>query len=91
MNIRNLPESIYDYRVGGKLDPASFDIFAKAKVRQYRLGDQVKVYYNPDNAAQSVLERRAYEKWVVWALIVVFAGERFGWSGLLKCRQTRST
>ena len=53
---------------------ASFDHFARNRIRRYRPGERVVVYYKPGNAVESVLERRAYGEWVIWALMAAFAG-----------------
>ena len=79
------PDVVYRYTVndidyhgsrigfGGRVY-ASFDRFARNRVAPYRPGARVPVYYNPRNAAEAVLEPRAYGEWVAWALMVVFAG-----------------
>ena len=53
---------------------ASFDHFARQRLAGYRDGDSVTVFYNPENAAEAVLELRAYGEWVVWALAALLLG-----------------
>lgn len=62
---------------GGRLY-ASFDHFARQRVAAYQGRGSVTVYYNPDNAAEAVLELRAYGEWVVWLLATIFAATALG-------------
>lgn len=77
------PDIVYRYQVnkidyrgsrislGGRLY-ATFDAFARRRVARYTPGEQVTVYYDPDNPAMAVLEPRAYGGWVVWSLALLF-------------------
>lgn len=62
---------------GGRLY-ASFDHFARQRVAAYQSRGSVTVFYNPDNAAEAVLELRAYGEWVVWLLAAFFTAAALG-------------
>lgn len=77
------PDVVYRYRVanveyrGTRISPggrvyATFDTFARQRIRPYRQGDKVTVHYDPANPAMAVLETRAYAGWVPWALALLF-------------------
>lgn len=80
------PDVVYRYTVanveyrgtrislGGRVY-ATFDAFARQRIRPYRPGDRVTVHYDPANPALALLETRAYGGWVPWvlALLLVLA------------------
>ena len=41
-------------------------------VAKYPPGAQVMVFYNPQNPADAVLERKAPAQWLMWLLLVIF-------------------
>lgn len=77
------PDVVYRYSVasvtyrstrigpGGRVY-ATFDSFARQRIRPYREGDTVTVHYDPTNPAQAFLETRAHGGWVPWALAALF-------------------
>ncbi len=70
----------YSYQVGGqsyqsyKLAPGPEigGTGARKVVERYPAGAQVMVFYNPQNASDSVLERKAPAQWLMWLLLVIF-------------------
>lgn len=70
----------YSYQVGGqsyqsyKLAPGPEigGTGARKVVARYPAGAQVMVFYNPQNASDSVLERKAPAQWLMWSLLVIF-------------------
>jgi hypothetical protein len=62
---------------GGRLY-ASFDLLARRRVSAYGKSQAVTVHYNPANAAEAVLEVRAYGEWVVWLLAALLAAAAAG-------------
>jgi hypothetical protein len=62
---------------GGRLY-ASFDLLARRRVSAYGKSQAVTVHYNPANAAEAVLEVRAYGEWVVWLLAALLAATAAG-------------
>lgn len=76
------PDVVYCYKVakveyrgsrialGGQVY-ATFDAFARKRIRPYRPGDKVTVHYDPANPAQALLETRAYGGWVPWLLALL--------------------
>jgi hypothetical protein len=62
---------------GGRLY-ASFDLLARRRVSAYGKSQTVTVHYNPANAAEAVLEVRAYGEWVVWLLAALLAAAAAG-------------
>lgn len=76
----NYPVVQYSYRIGGqsyqssKLAPGP-DVGgtgAGKVVARYPAGAQVMVFYNPQNPADAVLERKAPAQWLMWLLLIVF-------------------
>jgi uncharacterized protein DUF3592 len=45
---------------------------AQKVVARYPSGAQVMVFYNPQNPADAVLERKAPAQWVMWLILVIF-------------------
>jgi hypothetical protein len=41
-------------------------------VARYPAGAQVMVFYNPQNPAEAVLERKAPAQWVMWLILAIF-------------------
>jgi hypothetical protein len=41
-------------------------------VARYPAGAQVMVFYNPQNPAEAVLERKAPAQWLMWLLLIIF-------------------
>lgn len=75
---------VYRYRVGGvdlkgsrlRLGGrffASFDRLARRDAEAYPVGTRVKVFYNPDNASEAVLDPVAQGLWLAWGLAAVLA------------------
>ena len=70
----------YSYQVGGqsyqsyKLAPGPEvgGTGARKVVARYPAGAQVMVFYNPQNASDSVLETKAPAQWLMWLLLVIF-------------------
>ncbi|HET9906292.1 MAG TPA: DUF3592 domain-containing protein [Anaerolineales bacterium] len=76
----NYPVVQYSYQIGGqsyqssKLAPGP-DVGgtgAGKVVARYPAGAQVMVFYNPQNPADAVLERKAPAQWLMWLLLIVF-------------------
>jgi hypothetical protein len=70
----------YSYQIGGqtyqstKLAPGP-DVGgtgAGKVVAKYPAGAQVMVFYDPQNPAEAVLERKAPAMWLMWLLLVIF-------------------
>lgn len=80
----NYPVVVYHYRVGGasyesrKVSPGMEwgGTGAGKVVERYPTGSQVTVYYNPENPAEALLERKAPSAmiwlWVVLVIVNVF-------------------
>lgn len=70
----------YSYQVGGQAyqgaklapGPEVGGTGAGKVVARYPSGAQVMVFYNPQNPADAVLERKAPAQWLMWLLLVVF-------------------
>jgi hypothetical protein len=70
----------YSYQVGGqpyqshKLAPGPEvgGTGAGKVVARYPAGAQVMVFYNPQNPAEAVLERKAPAQWIMWLILIVF-------------------
>ena len=70
----------YSYQVGGQAyqsnklapGPEIGGTGANKVVARYPAGAQVMVFYNPQNPAEAVLERKAPALWLFWLLLVVF-------------------
>jgi len=70
----------YSYQVGGQAyqsskyapGPEIGGTGAHKVVARYPAGAQVMVFYNPQNPADSVLERKAPALWLFWLLLVIF-------------------
>ena len=41
-------------------------------IARYPAGAQVMVFYNPQNPAEAVLERKAPAQWLMWLLLIIF-------------------
>lgn len=78
------PAIVYRYRVGGvdlrgsRLHFASrlysgAPGYAQRVVERYPRGSRVAVYYNPDNAAESVLQPQVKHLWIAWTVAGVLA------------------
>jgi hypothetical protein len=76
----NYPVVQYSYQVGGqpyqnsKLAPGPEvgGTGAGNVVARYPAGAQVMVFYDPQNPAEAVLERKAPAQWLMWLLLIVF-------------------
>ena len=70
----------YSYQVGGQAyqsnkyapGPEIGGTGAHKIVARYPVGAQVMVFYNPQNPAEAVLERKAPALWLFWLLLVIF-------------------
>jgi hypothetical protein len=70
----------YSYQVGGQTyhsskyapGPEIGGTGADKVVSRYPAGAQVMVFYNPQNPADAVLERKAPAQWLFWLLLVIF-------------------
>ncbi len=80
LDVRNFAEIDYEYRVDGKtfrskrisIGEDLGDLFVEQRLAKYPAGASVKVYYNPRNPSQAVLERDAPEG--VWRTMAIFIG-----------------
>jgi hypothetical protein len=76
----NYPVVQYSYQVGGqpyqgmKLAPGPEvgGSGAGKVVARYPAGAQVMVFYDPQNPADAVLERKAPAQWLMWLLLAIF-------------------
>ncbi|HET6596768.1 MAG TPA: DUF3592 domain-containing protein [Anaerolineales bacterium] len=76
----NYPVVQYSYQVGGQMyqgmkiapGPEVGGTGAGKVVGRYPAGAQVMVFYNPQNAADAVLETKAPAQWVLWLILIVF-------------------
>ena len=76
----NYPVVQYSYQVSGqryqsaKLAPGMEvgGTGAGKVVDRYPAGAQVMVFYNPQNPAEAVLERKAPAQWVIWLILAIF-------------------
>jgi hypothetical protein len=80
----NQPNIVYGYEVGGhayqsnriafggKLQSTSKRLVG-GSLGRYKVGDTVKVYFNPANPSEAVLERRAKHMWVIYCFAALFA------------------
>lgn len=70
----------YSYQVGAQTyqsrkyapGPEIGGTGADKVVARYPAGAQVMVFYNPQNPAEAVLERKAPAQWLFWLLLVIF-------------------
>ena len=70
----------YSYQVGGQAyqslklapGPEVGGSGARKVVAKYPAGAQVMVFYNPQNPAEAVLERKAPAQWLMWLILVIF-------------------
>jgi hypothetical protein len=70
----------YSYQVGGQAyqglklapGPEVGGSGARKVVAKYPSGAQVMVFYNPQNPADAVLERKAPAQWLMWLILVIF-------------------
>jgi len=70
----------YSYQVGGQTfqtiklapGPEVGGTGARKVVARYPAGAQVMVFYNPQNPAEAVLERKAPAQWIMWLILVIF-------------------
>ncbi len=78
LKVRNFADLVYEYRVGGKtyrgkrisVGEDLGDLFVEQRLAKYPVGASIKVYYNPRNPQQAVLERDAPEG--VWRTMAIF-------------------
>lgn len=79
LEIRNFAEVTYEYQVRGdtyrnsriSIGEDLGDLFVEQKLARYPKGAQVRVFYNPDDPQQAVLERDAPEGvWRTMALLI---------------------
>jgi hypothetical protein len=76
----NYPVVQYSYQIAGqryqstKLAPGMEvgGTGAGKVVERYPAGAQVMVFYNPQNPAEAVLERKAPAQWVIWLILAIF-------------------
>lgn len=84
---RDLAQSVFNYTYvyngvtytsdklsAGTKITASTTTIAKREVAPYRPGDTVKVYVNPNNPSEAVLDPGARYVWVIWVAAAVLAG-----------------
>lgn len=75
----NYPKVQYSYQVGGqayqgsKIAPGMEvgGTGAGRVVERYPVGAQVMVFYDPQNPADAVLERKAHAQWIMWLVLAV--------------------
>lgn len=76
----NYPYVQYSYQIGAQTyqntklapGPEVGGTGAGKVVAKYPAGAQVMVFYNPQNPADAVLERKAPAMWLMWLLLVIF-------------------
>lgn len=76
----NYPVVQYSYQVSGQAyqgikiapGPEVGGTGAGKVVARYPAGAQVMVFYNPQNPAEAVLERKAPAQWILWLILVIF-------------------
>lgn len=76
----NYPVVQYSYQLGGQMyqstklapGPEVGGSGAGKVVERYPAGAQVMVFYNPQNPAEAVLERKAPAQWLMWLMLVIF-------------------
>ena len=70
----------YSYQVGGQAyqsyklapGPEVGGTGARKVIAKYPAGAQVMVFYDPQNPAEAVLERKAPAQWLLWLILVIF-------------------
>jgi hypothetical protein len=70
----------YSYQVGGQAyqsyklapGPEVGGTGARKVVAKYPAGAQVMVFYDPQNPAEAVLERKAPAQWLMWLILAIF-------------------
>ena len=70
----------YSYQVGGQAyqsyklapGPEVGGTGARKVIGKYPAGAQVMVFYDPQNPAEAVLERKAPAQWLLWLILVIF-------------------
>ena len=76
----NYPVVQYSYQVSGQAyqgakiapGPEVGGSGAGKVVARYPAGAQVMVFYNPQDPADAVLERKAPAQWLMWLILVIF-------------------
>lgn len=75
----NYPVVNYSYQVdaniyrGDRIAPG-YEIGGSGAIKvikKYPIGEQVIVFYNPQNPSEAVLERRAPAQWGMWVVLVI--------------------
>lgn len=80
----NQPNIVYGYEVGGHAYQANRIAFGGktqstskrlvgGNLGRYKVGDKVKVYYNPEKPSEAVLERQAKHMWILYVFAALFA------------------
>ena len=70
----------YSYQVGGQAyesyklapGPEVGGTGARKVISKYPVGAQVMVFYDPQNPAEAVLERKAPAQWLMWLILAIF-------------------
>jgi hypothetical protein len=70
----------YSYQVGGQAyqsyklapGPEVGGTGARKIIAKYPAGAQVMVFYDPQNPAEAVLERKAPAQWLMWLILAIF-------------------
>ena len=70
----------YSYQVGGQAyqsyklapGPEMGGTGARKVIAKYPAGAQVMVFYDPQNPAEAVLERKAPAQWLMWLILAIF-------------------
>ena len=70
----------YSYQVGGQAyqsyklapGPEVGGTGARKVIGKYPAGAQVMVFYDPQNPAEAVLERKAPAQWLMWLILAIF-------------------
>jgi hypothetical protein len=76
----NYPVVQYSYQVNGRMytstklapGPEVGGTGAGKVVARYPAGAQVMVFYNPQDPADAVLEKKAPAQWIIWLVLVIF-------------------
>jgi hypothetical protein len=76
----NYPVVQYSYAINGQMyqggriapGPEVGGTGAGRVVERYPVGAQVMVFYDPNNPAEAVLEKKAPAQWIMWLVLLIF-------------------
>ena len=86
----NYPVVEYSYQVGGQIHRSSriapgSDVGgtgAEKMIQPYPVGAQLTVYYNPQNPAEAVLEKKTPMQWIMWVVLAALNVMLCGMAGI---------